>query len=131
MEREAFIDGKKYDVAETEQIPERTKITIELAHRIHELHELDPGRCITFLRLMVKLYSISPWIYHLTLRILAGQKDAEKSLAELGRQDFDSKQHVHQSQIRALKLLETRLPAVAATIREILGRSNPAETVEI
>jgi hypothetical protein len=122
MEKEAFIEGKKYDVPEQEQIPERTKVTIEMAHRILDLHEMDPGAAITLLRLMVKIYSIDPWVYHLTLAILAGHKDAEKSLADKAAEEHVSKQHIHQRQNRALSLLAKRFPLVAQAIREILGR---------
>lgn len=120
MEKEAFIEGKKYDVPEPEQIPERTKVTIEMAHRILDLHEMDPGAAITLLRLMVKIYSIDPWVYHLTLAILAGHKDAEKSLADKAREEHVSKQHIHQRQNRALDLLSNRFPVLAQSIREIL-----------
>ena len=127
MEKEAFIEGKKYDVPEAEQVPERTKVTIEMAHRILDLHDLDPGAAITLLRLMVKLYAIDPWVYHLTLAILAGHKDAEKSFSDKAKEEHVSKQHIHQRQNRALGLISRRFPVVAQTIREILSRKKSEE----
>ncbi len=128
MEKEALIEGKKYDVPVPEQVPERTKVTIEMAHRILDLHEMDPGAAITLLRLMVKLYSIDPWVYHLTLAILAGHKDAEKSLSDKANEEHVSKQHIHQRQNRALDLLQHRFPAVARAIREIIQRKKTPDT---
>jgi len=130
MEKEAFIEGKKYDIAVIEDIPERTKVTIEMAHRILDLHEMDPGAAITLLRLMVKIYAIDPWVYHLTLAILAGHKDAEKSLADKAAEEHVSKQHIHQRQNRALDLLDKRFPLVAQAIREILARKKSFPELE-
>ena len=125
--RERFIDGKKYPDRGGEPLPERSQIAIELACRLHELHEIDPQAAVSFLQLMVKLYRIDPWVYHLTLTILAGNPDAGKSLAVIGHESCVSKQHVHQQQNRALELLQLHHPRVAETIRDIIQRTKPTE----
>ena len=128
-DRESLIEGKLYQVAEQEALPERTRITIELAHRLHDLHDIDPMAGVMFMRTMVKVYSIDPWVYHLALSILAGHRDAGKSLAVLA-DDKHSKQHEHQTQNRALNLLEGRMPELATAIRSILQRKKPETTKE-
>jgi len=128
MNEQRLIEGKLYDVPEQEQIPERTQILVELAHRLHDLHELDPSCAIAFIQLMGKLYRIDPWVYHLTLTILAGNQDAGKSLNVKAASKLHRKQHEHQQQNRALNLLELYYPRVASVIREIIGRKKPQRT---
>ena len=96
--------------------------------RLHELHEHDPGAAISYLQLMVKLYRIDPWVYHMSLAILAGNMHAGLSLAKealTGKHSHHAKQHEHQRQNRALAKLDAFMPQISSVIREILQREQP------
>ena len=120
-----FIEGKLYEVPELDPQPLRSQLTSEVSMRLHELHEHDPGAALSFLQLMVKLYRIDPWVYQMSLAILAGNMHAGLSLAKeavTGKHSHHSKQHEHQRQNRALAKLDAYLPQIAEIIREILFR---------
>jgi len=57
-----YIPNKKYDIQETEDLEERTKIISEIAVRLLELREIELSMPAKFLAMMIRLYKLNPQV---------------------------------------------------------------------
>jgi len=117
--------GVDYRGAPLEGSPPAVDVTLvaEITARLLELRDIDRRKPIELLLKLQRTYRISPFCLWITCEILASNTQGGKSLAQIANEINVSKQSVHQQQIRELELLADTYPDIAATIREILGRS--------
>tara|TARA_R110002074_G_scaffold277242_2_gene448551 strand:+ start:920 stop:1324 length:405 start_codon:yes stop_codon:yes gene_type:complete len=117
-----YIPNKKYDIQETEDLEERTKIISEIAVRLLELREIELSMPAKFLAMMIRLYKLNPQVMWTCIKVLAGNSTSGVSLSEVALGEACSKQNIHQTQNRNLSNLQDYLPEIARTLRTILGR---------
>ena len=122
----AYVPELLYEIPEREPIPEKTQVISELAVRLLELRETEPTAPILLMTKLTRLYRKDPFACWLAVEVLAGDNLQGQSLAELGRQEKESKQATHQRQHRALNAISSAMPEVADALRSILSRKGNA-----
>lgn len=117
----AYVPGLAYDIPEREELDQRTQLTSEIAARLLELRDIDATWPFLLMHKLCRVYRQDPFAMWLAIEVLAGDNIQSKSLAELGKEEKESKQATHHRQNRALHALDKAFPEIGEALRSILS----------